>query len=101
MEADPAALPDDIEALKAALLAARADAAAARAERSDAQALIANLKLEIEKLRRSLFGQSSENAEVIEIRGAAGALLELLAEACRFTLDPGARFRHTVVEFLA
>ena len=56
------ALPDDIEALKAALLAARADAAAARAERSDAHALIANLKLEIEKLRRSLYGQSSERS---------------------------------------
>ena len=62
METDPAALPDDIEALKAALLAARADAAAARAERSDAHALIANLKLEIEKLRRSLYGQSSERS---------------------------------------
>ena len=60
MEADAVALPDDMDALKAALLAARADAAAARAERSDAQALIANLRLEIEKLRRALYGQSSE-----------------------------------------
>jgi uncharacterized protein YukE len=47
---------------QAALLAARADAAAARAGRSDAQALIANLKLEIEKLRRALYGQSSERS---------------------------------------
>jgi transposase len=67
MDADPAALPDDIEALKAALLAeraradaAQADAAAARAEHTDAQTLIAHLKLQIEKLRRALFGQRSE-----------------------------------------
>ncbi len=67
MDADPAALPDDIEALKAALLAAiaRADAAqteaaVARAEQSDAHALIVHLKLQIEKLRRALYGQRSE-----------------------------------------
>ena len=39
-----------------------------RAERSDAQALIADLRLEIEKLRRSLFGQSSERAAACSIR---------------------------------
>ncbi len=62
MDADPAGLPDDIGALKAALLAeraradaAQADAAAARAEHTDAQTLIAHLKLQIEKLRRALY----------------------------------------------
>ena len=40
-------LPDDVEALKAALLAVRAEVAAARARASDDQALIAHLKLEI------------------------------------------------------
>jgi transposase len=77
--ADP--VPDDVEALKAALASmqaeldvartdrdlARADAAlavaeaaAAKAERSDDQALIAHLKLQIAKLKRERFGTSSE-----------------------------------------
>ena len=60
METDPAALPDDIETLKAALVVARAEVAAARAQRSDDQALIAHLKLQIEKLNRERYGQRSE-----------------------------------------
>ena len=60
METDPAALPDDIETLKAALLAAQAEAATARAELSADRALIAQLKLQIEKLKRERFGQRSE-----------------------------------------
>jgi transposase len=66
MDTDPAARPDDIEALKAALLAGRAradaaqtEAAVARAERSDAHALIVHLKLQIEKLKREIYGQRS------------------------------------------
>ena len=69
MDADPAALPDDIEALKMALLAERAradaaqtEAAVARAEQSDARALIVHLKLQIEKLRREIYGQRSERS---------------------------------------
>jgi transposase len=69
MDVDPAALPDNIEALKAALLAAvaRADAAqteaaVARAEQSDAHALIVHLKLQIEKLKREIYGQHSERS---------------------------------------
>ena len=61
------ALPDDIDALRAALIEARgraasaeADAAQARAERSGDQALIATLKLQIEKLQRDLYGRRSE-----------------------------------------
>jgi len=61
------ALPDDIDALRAALIEARsraasaaADAAQARAERSSDQALIATLKLQIEKLQRDLYGRRSE-----------------------------------------
>src|ERR1700737_2297651 len=54
------ASPDDIDALKAALVAARAEAAAARAQRSDDQALIAHLKLQIEKLNRDRYGPRSE-----------------------------------------
>ena len=69
MEADPAALPDDIKALKAALIveraradAAQAEAAIARAQQSDAEALIAAQKLEIEKLKREIYGPRSERA---------------------------------------
>jgi len=67
MDADLAALPDDIEALKAALLATRAELATAQAEAaeakarvSDDQALIAHLKLQIQKLNRERFGPGSE-----------------------------------------
>ena len=67
MDAELAALPDDVEALKAALLAARADvaritaeAAAALAEKSSSLAVIAHLKLQIEKLNRDRFGPRSE-----------------------------------------
>jgi transposase len=54
------ALPDDVEALKAALIVARAETAAARAQQSDDQALIAHLKLQIEKLNRDRYAQRSE-----------------------------------------
>src|SRR5579864_3898167 len=60
MKAGAEALPDDVEALKAALIVARAEAAAARAQQSDDQALIAHLKLQIEKLNRDRFGPRSE-----------------------------------------
>src|SRR5260221_3920832 len=52
--------PEDIEALKAALVVARAEVASARAQRSDDQALIAHLKLQIEKLNRDRYGPRSE-----------------------------------------
>lgn len=67
MDTELAALPDDIDTLRAALLAARADvarviaeAAAALARQSSNQALIAHLKLLIEKLNRDRFGPRSE-----------------------------------------
>ena len=60
MEASAQALPDDLDALKAALVAERAAHAQTRAERAGDQALIAHLKLGIEKLRRELYGQRSE-----------------------------------------
>jgi len=52
--------PDDIEALRAALAAAEARTARLAAEASSAEAVIAALKLTIEKLRRELYGQRSE-----------------------------------------
>lgn len=63
MDIDPGALPDNIDALKDIVRAAlaqrdnaRADAAAAQAERSDVAAYIAHLKLQIEKLKRTIYG---------------------------------------------
>src|SRR6195256_4245146 len=60
MSAGPEALPDDIETLQAALVVARAEVAIVRAQQSDDQALIAHLKLQIEKLNRVRYGPRSE-----------------------------------------
>jgi transposase len=60
MDAASDAIADDIDALRAALIVARAEAATAKAEVSSQQALIAHLKLQIEKLNRARFGVSSE-----------------------------------------
>ena len=67
MDADLSPVPDDIEALKAALIAARAETAAVGAELASARAatandrsLIAYLKLEVEKLRRVIYGPRAE-----------------------------------------
>src|SRR5450830_960033 len=60
MDTDLGAPPNDIEALKAALVVARAEVASARAQRSDDQAMIAHLKLQIEKLNRDRYGPRSE-----------------------------------------
>src|SRR5215212_6943453 len=60
-------LPEDIDALRAALLAERARAArveaelaVARAKASEDEALIAHQRLQIEKLTRQLYGPRSE-----------------------------------------
>jgi transposase len=67
METSLSDLPDDVAALKAALVAAQAHAAqvetalaAAQAQLSDDQALIAHLKLVIAKLNRDRFGPRAE-----------------------------------------
>ena len=67
MDSGREAFPKDIEALKAALAAARdahaqaeAELAVARAKISDDQALIAHQHLRIEKLTRQLYGPRSE-----------------------------------------
>src|ERR1035437_10185818 len=62
MSAGTEALPDDIETLQAALVVARAEVAIARAKQSDDQALIAHLKLQIEKLNRDRYGPRSERS---------------------------------------
>ena len=77
MDADLAALPDDVDALKAALASARArmrevlaerdagaaELAVARAKASEDLALIAHQKLRIAKLERQLYGPRSERSE--------------------------------------
>src|SRR6202140_1981537 len=72
MDSRIGALPDDIEALKAALVveAARAvhveaELAVARAKAADDQALIAHQQLRIEKLTRQLYGPRSERTSRI------------------------------------
>src|SRR5690242_16492324 len=56
------ALPDDVETLKTALMAAHAAAKQAEARAAGAEAMVAHLKLMIAKLRRDQFGQSSERS---------------------------------------
>jgi transposase len=56
------ALPDDAESLKRLLLTRTEELLAARAQVSSGEALIAHLKLQIEKLRRDKFGQRSERS---------------------------------------
>lgn len=53
-------LPDDVETLQRLLRARDAELAWARAEASSAEALIAHLRLAIEKMRRELYGQRAE-----------------------------------------
>jgi transposase len=76
MDANPAALPDDIDALKAALMIERArmqdvvaerdagaaELAVARARASADLAMIAHQKLRIAKLERQLYGPRSERS---------------------------------------
>jgi transposase len=79
MTLDPSHLPNDIDALKAALVEERreriaeaaraaqveAELAQAKAKASDDQALIAHQKLQIEKMRRELYGPRSERTSRI------------------------------------
>ena len=69
MDADLEALPDDVEALKSALLTARAqtavvaaELAVAKARASEDLALIAHQKLRIAKLERQIYGPRAERS---------------------------------------
>src|SRR5690242_2124673 len=72
MDSSADELPPDLAAAHAMILAERAarleaeaklaEAANVQAEQSSAEALIAHLKLEIEKLRRALYGTRSERS---------------------------------------
>jgi transposase len=61
MSTPPDALPDDLETLKAALLAERAARREAEARASGAEAMVAHLKLMIAKLKRERFGPKAEH----------------------------------------
>src|SRR6202789_3998377 len=101
MKAGVEALPDDVEALKAALIVARAEAAAARAQQSDDQALIAHLKLQIEKLNRDRYGPRSERTArlldqlelTLEVLETAATEDELAAEMATAKTTKVASFR--------
>jgi transposase len=80
--------PDDVETLKRLLVARDAELARVRAEASGAEALIAHLRLTIEKMRRELYGPRSERrarlVDQMELQleelEATGAEDELAAE---------------------
>ncbi len=62
MTPGPDTLPDDIDALRAALLAERTARHEAEARATGAEAMIAHLKLLIAKLQRDRFGPTSERS---------------------------------------
>ena len=66
MEPQPDDLPDDIEALRAELVAARLLNKTTEARASGAEAMVAALRLMIAKLRRERFGQSAERGKQLD-----------------------------------
>ena len=87
MDAERDAVPDDVAALKEALALERAkgleiaaELAVAHAKASDDEALIAQQKLQIAKLRHQIYGQRSERSSRL-IEQLALALEELEAAA--------------------
>ena len=62
----PELLSDEINALKAALVAERAARQQAEARASGAEAMVAHLKLLIAKLRRERFGPSAERSRLLD-----------------------------------
>src|SRR5262245_6390478 len=87
MDADRDAVPDDVAALKKALAVERAkglkiaaELAVARAKTSEDEALIAQQKLQIAKLKHQIYGQRSERSARL-IEQLALALEELEADA--------------------
>jgi transposase len=104
MDADLAALPDDVDALKAALMIERArtrevvverdvgaaELAVARAKASADMALIAHQKLRIAKLERQIYGPRSERSDRL-IDQLALQFEELEASATEDELRRGTR----------
>src|SRR4051794_28501343 len=97
MISKPDDLPSDLVSALAALqaerearLRAEAMAASARAELSDNEALIAQLELRIEKLKRELHGQRGEDAERPSLHSQAAGALRALGTPAR-AVGVGAR----------
>jgi transposase len=82
MVLDPAALPDDVAALKALLLTEHKRAVAAEARAHDLDAEIETLKLTIAKLQHDRFGNSSERTSVLmdQLELQLGELVERRAQ---------------------
>jgi transposase len=114
MEGDSAALPDDVDALKATLtierakmreLAAERDArtaelAVARAKASDDLAMIAHQKLRIAKLERQLYGPRSErSSQLIDQMALQFEELEASATADELAAETAVAKVTTVGEF--
>jgi transposase len=115
VDADLTALPDDIAALKAALVKERArmrevvaerdvgaaELAVARAKASEDLALIAHQKLRIAKLERQVYGQRSErSARLIEQLELELAEAEATATADELAADEAAAKPVTVAGFV-
>ena len=62
----PQALPEEIDALKAALVTERTARQQAEARASGAEAMVAHLKLLIAKMRRERFGPSAERSRLLD-----------------------------------
>src|ERR1700739_4426597 len=100
-------LPEDIEALWAALLIERARAArveaelaVAKAKASDDQALIAHQRLQIAKLTRELYGQRSERrAQLLEQMALAFEELESSAREDEIAAERAVAKTTNVVAF--
>jgi transposase len=94
-------LPDDVATLQRLLLARDAELVQARADASSAQALIAHLRLTIEKLKRDLFGPRTERRArlldqmelQLEELEAAAAEDELAAEKAASASDETTQVR--------
>src|SRR6202050_5298538 len=107
MDAANEALPDDIDALRAALIVARAKAlevaaelAVARARASEDLALIAQQKLRIAKLERQIYGQRSErSARLIDQLSLAFEESEAGATEDEIAADAAAAKTTTVAGF--
>ena len=85
---------------EAVAASAKAEAAGAQADRSSHEALIARLKLEIEKLRRELYGKSSERkARLLQQMELQLEDLEAAATEEELASEQAAAVAHTVVSF--
>jgi transposase len=101
--------PDDIDALRAALVTERVARQQAEARASGAEAMVAHLKLLIAKLRREQYGQSSERSRKLldqlelqlEEAAARAAEDEITAEANGTAVHPFTRRKPVRVPFPA